>query len=416
MQRQLQRKLIKNLLAAWFVLSIVIGSLVYYLEIEQVDEWVMSMALEETRKFVEDSTATGDFNQQPRDFLLARMQEMTRHNFVIAELYDVEGAKNMEVVREGSAKIEEQLKLKGHDRPTGDHVWYQKQRIAEGVYLQVFVPIFSKNGEKLGHFEGVYRLDAQIISKIERQVGLSLVMVVLIVLAVTVALYPIFLALNRDLIQYSKSLLKANLEVLEVLGGAIAKRDSDTNSHNYRVTIYAIRLAETLGLLPSQIVELIKGAFLHDVGKIAISDTILLKKGKLSEEEFEIMKTHTIHGIDIIKRSSWLTAASEIVRYHHEKYDGGGYMDGQKADAIPFGARVFAIVDVFDALTSERPYKTAFSIEHSLKIMQEGSGTHFDPRILQYFVVMAEELHKEFGNASDEKLEEELGLLINRYC
>ena len=137
-----------HLLAAWLTLSIIIGSLVYYLETEQIDEWVVSIALDETKAFVEASTGSGDFHLQERETLLARMKEMTRHNFVIVELYNIDGAKYIEVVREGSRKTEEQLKLNAHDKPIGDHIWYQKQKITEGVFLQVFVPIISNNGEK----------------------------------------------------------------------------------------------------------------------------------------------------------------------------------------------------------------------------------------------------------------------------
>lgn len=415
MQRQLKQKLFKHLFGAWLVLSVIIGFVVYYVEIEQVDEWVVSMALSESGKFVESSIGIGDLHEQPKEFLLARMEEMTRHNFVIAELYDRDGNKYIEVVRPGSDVVERRLKLKGHATTASQEIWYEKHQIPEGLFMQVFVPVISSGGEYLGHFEGVYRVDEQILAKIERQVGLSLFIVVMIVLAITVALYPIFIALNRDLIQYSQGLLKANLEVLDVLGGAIAKRDSDTHSHNYRVTIYAIYLAEALKAPSAKIVEWIKGAFLHDVGKIGISDTILLKNGKLSDAEFAIMKTHITHGVDIIKRSSWLTASNEIVRYHHEKYDGSGYMEGLCGEDIPLGARIFAIVDVFDALTSERPYKSAFSLEKTLMIMREGEGTHFDPKLLQIFLQIAEELHRKISAESDEELEQELGTLIKRY-
>ncbi len=411
----MQKKLFKHLFVAWLVLTIIIGSVVYYLEIEQVDEWVVTMALSETKKFVETSIGVGDLHQQPQELLLVRMEEMTRHNFAITELYDRNGDKYLEVVRPDSKVVEEQLKLKGHARPSNKDIWYEKYTIPEGLFLQVFVPIFNEGGEYVGHFEGVYRVDDQTMIKIKRQVVLSLLIVVIIVLVITVVLYPIFLALNRDLIQYSKGLLKANLEVLDVLGGAIAKRDSDTHSHNYRVTIYAILLAEALKSPSVQIIEWIKGAFLHDVGKIAISDTILLKNGKLSDEEFSVMKTHTTHGMDIIRRSSWLIEANDIVRYHHEKYDGSGYMEGLRGEDIPIGARIFAIVDVFDALTSERPYKSAFTLEKTVAIMKESEGTHFDPQLLQVFLQIAEQLHREFSNASDERLEAELSMLIKRY-
>ncbi|WP_346356154.1 HD-GYP domain-containing protein [Azotosporobacter soli] len=415
MQRKHQRKLLKNLFAAWLILSSIIGSVVYYLEMEQIDEWVVSLALAESEKLVESSIHEGTLQQQVKALLHEKMTEMTQRNFLIAELYDQEGNKYLEAVRPGSQSIEERLKEKGHAATVSRNIWYEKQQIPEGLFLQVFVPLINHGGEYVGHFEGVYHVDEAVVGKIKKQVVWSLFLVVMIVLGTTLAMYPIFLALNRDLIQYSRGLLRANLEVLDVLGGAIAKRDSDTHAHNYRVTIYAIYLAERLQVPASQVIEWIKGAFLHDVGKIAISDTILLKNGKLSEEEFSVMKTHTQHGVDIIKRSSWLNAAKEIVCYHHEKYDGSGYLDGLRGDDIPLGARVFAIVDVFDALTSQRPYKKAFSLEKTLEIMREGEGTHFDPLLLQVFLTIAQELHEKFSAANETELEEELALLIKRY-
>ncbi|MBF0317794.1 MAG: HD domain-containing protein, partial [Nitrospirae bacterium] len=125
----------------------------------------------------------------------------------------------------------------------------------------------------------------------------SLLHVIIAVFATTVLLYPIIISMNKDLIKYSAGLADANIGILRALGGAIAKRDSDTHIHNYRVTIYAVRLAETMGVESASIVSLIKGSFLHDAGKIAISDNILLKPGKLTDDEFNQMKTHVQHGV-----------------------------------------------------------------------------------------------------------------------
>ena len=118
---------------------------------------------------------------------------------------------------------------------------------------------------------------------------------------------------------------------MEVLGSAIAMRDADTHLHNYRVTVYAIRLAEALGLSKPDIQRLIAGAFLHDVGKIGISDTILLKPpGRLTAQEFQVMRTHVLLGVDIIAKADWLRGARDVVEFHHEKFDGSGYMKGLK--------------------------------------------------------------------------------------
>ena len=123
----------------------------------------------------------------------------------------------------------------------------------------------------------------------------------------------------------ASQLLCANTGMLEVLGSAIAKRDSDTSAHNYRVTIHAIHLGKILGFDNNALNSLIKGSFLHDIGKIAISDTILLKPGKLTFEEFEVMKTHVLQGCEIISNYEWLKDAEDVVLHHHEKFDGNGY-------------------------------------------------------------------------------------------
>jgi putative nucleotidyltransferase with HDIG domain len=209
--------------------------------------------------------------------------------------------------------------------------------------------------------------------------------------------------------------LQGNIELMEVLGGAIAKRDSDTNIHNYRVSIYAVRLAEAAGLDAAAIRNLIAGAFLHDVGKIGISDNILLKPAKLSEAEFAVMKTHVTLGVDILEKSNWLKTARDVVEFHHEKFDGGGYMRGLKGEAIPVNARIFAIVDVFDALTSQRPYKKALPFDAAMAILRRDGGSHFDPGLLGVFERIAEPLYLDVSAAADAVVEEKLQALISDY-
>ncbi|MFA6444369.1 MAG: HD-GYP domain-containing protein, partial [Sterolibacterium sp.] len=198
-------------------------------------------------------------------------------------------------------------------------------------------------------------------------------------------------------------------------GGAIAKRDSDTNIHNYRVSIYAVRLAEAVDLSKDKILNLIAGAFLHDVGKIGISDNILLKPAKLSEEEFSVMKTHVTLGVDILTKSNWLQSARDVVEFHHEKFNGNGYMRGLKGEEIPINARIFAIVDVFDALTSKRPYKEPMPFDEAMAILRRDSGSHFDPRLILAFEGIVEPLYRQISAAPDEAVEKKLQALIERY-
>lgn len=215
------------------------------------------------------------------------------------------------------------------------------------------------------------------------------------------------MAFNRmvdEVNRHVAMLLDANVEMLEVLGSAIAKRDSDTSVHNYRVTLLALAIAESAGLRREQLQALVKGSFLHDVGKIGISDTILLKPGRLDPAEFDTMKTHVLHGADIVGRYAWLADALDIVRYHHERFDGRGYPEGLRGDRIPINARIFAIADVFDALTSIRPYKPAHSFDRTMEMMTQDRGTHFDPQLFDLFSGMAPALYARVSQASTESL------------
>lgn len=222
-------------------------------------------------------------------------------------------------------------------------------------------------------------------------------------------------AKKLELEQVASLLFRANSGMLEVLGSAIAKRDSDTNAHNYRVTIHAIHLGKALGLDTTALSSLIKGSFLHDVGKIAISDTILLKPGKLTFEEFEVMKSHVLHGSEIIKNYEWLSDAGDVVLHHHEKFDGSGYPHGLAHGQIPLNARIFALVDVFDALTSQRPYKAPFPVGETMEIMAAATGSHFDPELFRVFREGAEEMHETLAGFSESALIENLHILMRDY-
>ena len=160
---------------------------------------------------------------------------------------------------------------------------------------------------------------------------------------------------------------------------------------------------------------LIKGSFIHDVGKIGIPDAILLKPGRLDEEEYRVMQTHVDLGVDIVRRASWLRDSVPVVAGHHEKFGGGGYPQGARAGDIPLMARIFAIADVFDALTSERPYKKPLALEDTLKILEQGRGAHFDPNLLDAFAAIAPELHRKYAGREGSGLREELVAVVDRY-
>ena len=263
-------------------------------------------------------------------------------------------------------------------------------------YLAVALPMVDQNDRPVAVVEGVFAVSPLTVSRLRADQLRTVGYVILIVLATVLAIYPVIFAMIRRLGLLTSSLLDSNLETMQALGGAIAKRDSDTDEHNYRVSVYSLRLAQKLGLDDASMRTLIKGALLHDVGKIGIRDDVLLKPGKLDDAEYTVMKTHVDHGMDITQRATWLRDAQQVVGSHHEKFDGSGYPHGVAGEAIPLVARIFAVVDVFDALTSRRPYKEPIPFDKTMAILEEGRGSHFDPMVLDAFVGIARDLFGDF--------------------
>lgn len=281
--------------------------------------------------------------------------------------------------------------------------------------IQIVSPLVGKDGKIAGYLEGVGRLDEESLQAQREQVRNGALTAVIAVLLTALLLYPLLLAMLRRAVGLSSRLLDSNLSLMRSLGNAIAKRDSDTDDHNYRVTCYAVALAEAMKLPKKDISALIAGAFLHDVGKIGISDRILLKAGKLTHEEFEVMKTHVVLGIEIVEDNPWLAGAATTIRYHHERFDGTGYPDGLRGDSIPLNARLFAVVDVFDALTSERPYKKPLALNEALAIIECESGRHFDPAIVAVFLSLAPTLYAQTGQTGRVELHRRMHETLARY-
>ncbi len=185
----------------------------------------------------------------------------------------------------------------------------------------------------------------------------------------------------------TRELFKSREESFLILSKAAEFRDDETAKHTIRMGFYCQQLATLRGLPEAFCKKLKDAALLHDVGKIGISDTILLKPGKLTDEEFTIVKTHCEIGFRILSESTSdiLKLGAEIALTHHEKFDGSGYPHGLAGNAIPISGRIAAVCDVFDALTSDRVYKKAISIDDALDLMRRGRGSHFDPQIFDDF-------------------------------
>ena len=201
----------------------------------------------------------------------------------------------------------------------------------------------------------------------------------------------------RKLIEERSNLEQAHAELMAAYEATIAGwshaldlRDRETEGHSQRVTQLTISLAEAFGLSQDEMTHIRRGALLHDIGKLGVPDGVLHKPGPLSEAEWVVMRQHPQQAYDMLLPIDYLHPALDIPLCHHEKYDGTGYPRGLKGEEIPLSARIFAVADVWDALTSDRPYRLAWDKEKALAYILEQSGKHFDPQAVRLFVKLIE--------------------------
>ncbi|WP_051173056.1 HD domain-containing phosphohydrolase [Thermodesulfobacterium hveragerdense] len=203
-------------------------------------------------------------------------------------------------------------------------------------------------------------------------------------------LQKIYLGLSEA----QEEIRKLSLEIIQRLAKAAEYRDEHTGAHIHRISFYCTKIADALNLSKDQIEILQYASPLHDIGKLGIPDKILLKPGPLTQKEWEIMKLHTVIGAQILEGSNlkYLKAAQKIALYHHERWDGRGYPFGLKGNKIPLFARIVAIADVFDALTSDRPYRKALPYDLAFQVIKNEKGTRFDPELVDIFLKIKPEL------------------------
>lgn len=414
--RYVHRKILIRLFLGWIVLNIAIGGIVLWLEINRVKHFVHELALKESLSFSGESAHDLErLDSKARQHLTELAQQLVNQHFQVVELYDLDKQLQFESVRQGQEEAEHWINQYRHQFPQQGQFSHSFHLINGNLLLVILVPLKSQLDVPTGYFEGIYQVDKKTFDTIKDDLLRALAIVTVGITFTTLLMYPIILNLNRSLIILSGDLLKGNLELMNVLGCVIAERDSDTNTHNYRVTFYALRLGEAIGLSCEKIYDLIAGAFLHDVGKIGIRDPILLKPEKLTPEEFEVMKTHISLGVNILNKSSWLSNARDVVEFHHEKYDGTGYPYGLKGEAIPLNARIFTVADVFDALTSKRPYKDSWKLDDAIALLERDSGTHFDPQLVRVFAKIAPRLEMEINRLKESEVEIMMQQIIARY-
>jgi response regulator RpfG family c-di-GMP phosphodiesterase len=191
---------------------------------------------------------------------------------------------------------------------------------------------------------------------------------------------------NKEVGQLYGELQSTYESTLQALVTALDFRDNETQGHSYRVVQYAVVVAERMGVKEPELTEIRRGAILHDVGKIGVPDAVLRKPSKLDEDEWEEMRRHPEIGYQMLKHIPFLASALDIVLSHQERFDGTGYPRGLEGEQIPVGARIFAVVDTFDAMTSDRPYRSALTIEAARKEIERCTGTQFDPAVAATFM------------------------------
>lgn len=420
------RVLALRLLAAGVIVAVVFGAITYVRGYERIGEAVVLTARNGIERIRVDvrrllDTTTLDVRaaiQQVLDTETAYRPDRRYGQFAVVRFYDTRGTglgERVVPIDTDAATLTRILDSGTLRFPGADDLWQQSIDIAGHPYIHLVMPVMDRHGALAVYAEGLFRVSEEAVAQVRRTALENALYVNLIVLATALLLYPVILTLMRRLARYSESLLASNLETLEVLGSAIAKRDSDTDAHNYRVTLYSLRLAGAAGLDTERTRALIKGSFLHDVGKIGVRDHILHKPGRLDADEFRIMQTHVDHGLDIVQRSRWLADAVDIVGSHHEKFDGSGYPKQTAGEAIPLEARIFAIADVFDALTSRRPYKEPLSFEETMQILESGRSKHFDPALLDHFGSIARELYDRYCGRDDDGLRDEVRAVVGRF-
>lgn len=386
----IHRIVIRRLILAWMAISLVTACIVYYVESSKIETAIITLANARTQELELNDLLTLPPGKNTQDALQQRADAYLRHHFVLIEIFDRSGKRIAQIANPAYAALHAQLETALEQLPR-DLLRHTRQLAHDGnTFVEVTFPVHERPDQPKGHVAAVFMLDPSIKQMLSEGMERSLGIVLLIVLGTTLALYPVIIRLNRSVLRASSQILQGNFETASVLSSAIALRDSETGDHNYRVTLYAMDLAEMIHLDNPAMRGLILGALLHDVGKIGIPDHILHKPDRLTPDELELMHQHVAHGVRIIGNSKWLRKARDVIEYHHEKYDGSGYLKGLRGHEIPEIARIFAIVDVFDALASRRPYKNPMPTPAVTQMLLDGAGTHFDPDFVRMFATIAE--------------------------
>ncbi len=403
-------------ITAMSLLLAVLASLAgWFIARESAEETIVALAIEESRQLLAHYDAANLNRPQASQRAEQAVQHIAGGLFEIVELYSRDGRLVAEFHTERGLITEQHLS--NHQAPNYQQASYQSHQLDNGNWvLRVFVPLFAHHNQQItGYFEGVRIIPEWQQQQIQHQAMITALLAALAALLCGASIYPVVVHLSAENKNKTQEVLNSHLAMMEALGRAIARRDAETGCHNYRVAWLACCIGEQLAIKGQAMQALIAGSFLHDIGKIGIPDQILLKPGKLDNEEFAIMKTHVDQGKEIVSGINWLEDAKTVVASHHEKWDGSGYPQQLAGESIPLNARIFAVADVFDALCSQRPYKPALPFEQSMQILHQDSGSHFDPKIIQLFSNIAPTLYPQIHNTSEADVKQLLAHKIRQH-
>jgi HD-GYP domain-containing protein (c-di-GMP phosphodiesterase class II) len=388
-----------------FVLASLASPVAWMVTREAAEESVVALANEESGRLLHRFNSIDLSGPDAAQHAKQAAYAIAGGLFDIAEIYDAKGIKLAESLTAEGDAVESLLPQ--HGAPRYLQASYESLKPSGGLWLlRVFVPLRQSAADPAsaitGYFEGVRVIPQWQQDQIFNNSLTMALMVGLASLFCGAALYPVVVHLSADNARKAREVLESHIAMMEAMGRAIAKRDSDTGAHNYRVAWIAARIGEELELQSDAMQALIVGSFLHDVGKIGIPDAILLKPGRLDDAEMTIMRTHVAQGEAIVGGIAWLEDASAIVAAHHEKWNGLGYPRNLRNDAIPLAARIFAVADVFDALCSKRPYKEPMDFDAAMAILENDTGSHFDPRVMAAFRSIARKTYDRLAQTSED--------------
>jgi ribonuclease P protein subunit RPR2 len=336
----------------------------------------------------------------PQDFLLGRKSSRVQFEFAVRNLVGRAWIQRVIVWSpEGQVLYSTDPRLVGRDFPfstflrravDGDIAW-QSAGARNGITappqeLEVFIPVIVPGSTRpVGVYDVVSKLSdlAPAVNQLKRSVGASVVLGILVLYA---ALFSIVHKASRDLERQQANLRKALVGTIRSLANAVDSRDQATGSHSSRVAEYAAAIAFAINLTAGEIREAEAAGYLHDLGKIGIPDALLTKRGPLTERERITIQKHSIDGYEILRPVSMPEQVKLAVRHSHERWDGNGYPDGLAGEQIPIIARVVAVADTYEALTTARPYRAAWTCHEAAEEIRRCSGTQFDPRVVDAFL------------------------------